>query len=117
MESSSVTTASEIIESQAFTPKSLGQVPKKGKNWVVSQILIICKSCHFLESNRKRSNFKAKQIQSLLSTEIPFHPRIRKETTFTSRKGSTCKTNFFNALISYFSSCMLIVLLRHVPIL
>lgn len=95
MESSSVTSASEIIESQNFIPKSLEQVPEKGKNLVVSLILNLWKSCHFLESNRKRSNFKTKQIQSLLSTEIPFHPRIRKETTFTSGKGSTCKPNIF----------------------
>ena len=104
MESSSA--PSNISEIHNLTPKSLDQVPDKGKNenGHVDRIPILFLSCNIFASYRKRPNFEAKQIQSLLSTEISFYSRICAETTFTSRKGSTCKNEhlFNHALFNLF---------------
>lgn len=105
---SSVIDTSQIIENHNFIPKSLEQVPEKGKTEAVIKARCLTRfSCHFLESDRKRTNFKTKQIQSLLNTKISFNSRICEETTFTSRKGSTCKTEDFiyscvNFLFSFY---------------
>ena len=96
----SVNSASVIVEDQNYNPKSLAQVPEKGNKKLDREKYAptLFHSCNFFEGNRKRSNFETNQIQSFFSSKISFNPRIRKETTFTSRKGSTGKISNYSCV-------------------